>query len=441
MAQSNPIQQRMEQLGEMWNDSVKNAEIKVVLIRVAKNEEEMIEAFFDYMLGVDTDIMDIAIQFQTPINEPETFSRELVEELAALVNEWNTADKKESFPFTAIHWAPDYAVPADKNTASLFVKNVNRLTSQLDLAEEVYVAPILFLYTSDAKKANDWIKNVIEATLHPQIKIVITDTFEEPLFNTCLEKYPGLIVLLTPEFNMPQVMQQLAAMGNPNDPETKYRFAFMKLTNAVAAQKSGEIKDHAGNCIRIASENIDKNPYWIGQIMAVYFTLGIYEVSVKEFEKAIDYATKALDTALSTIGKISDEMSFRNIGQAAMFRGSLYCQQEEWEKAMEDFNSSDIYYGNCKDYILRIEALRMKAYAAKKCGIAKEEVNCLVAATRLGSMLNPSLAEASSYRIVLQSLLLTRFQKELPIDELNGIVTPLLGDDWEETIAATEITQ
>ena len=31
----------------MWNDTVKNADIKVVIIRVNKNDEDMIEAFFD----------------------------------------------------------------------------------------------------------------------------------------------------------------------------------------------------------------------------------------------------------------------------------------------------------------------------------------------------------------------------------------------------------
>lgn len=108
---------------------------------------------------------------------------------------------------------------------------------------------------------------------------------------------------------------------------------------------------------------------------------------------------------------------------------------------MEDFACAETHYGSCKDYILQIEAFRMKAYAAKKYGLAKEEISCLISATRLGSMLNPSLAEASSYRMVVQSLLLTSFQKELPFDELSNIVTPLLGEGWEETIAAKEMSQ
>lgn len=152
MAQSNPIQQRMEQVGEMWNDALKNQDVKVILLRVKKDEEDMIEAFFDYMLGVDTDIADIAIQFQTPINETDTFSKELVEELAAMVNEWNTADKKEDFPFTAIHWAPDYTQTNDKNPAQLFIRNLNSFSNQLKLEDDIYVAPIIFLHTSDAKK-------------------------------------------------------------------------------------------------------------------------------------------------------------------------------------------------------------------------------------------------------------------------------------------------
>ena len=336
MTQSNPIQQRMEMLGEMWNDTVKNPDISVVVFRVLENDEDIIEAFFDYMLGVDTEILDIAIQFKTPINNTAAFGRELLQELHYIVQQWNSANKNDEVPFTAINWEPDYSAQ-NKNPTSLFVNNINVLTERLDLPDDVFVAPILFLYSADAKKAGDWINNIIKSDLHPKVKIVVTDTYEEPLFNSCLEKYPGTIALIKPELNMPQAMEQIAAMGNPNDPETQYRVAFMKLTNAVAAQKDTEVKQHSGTCIQIATEHSVKNPYWISQIVMVYFTLGVYKVGQREIDNAIMYATKAVDTAKAAEGKISDEMAFRSIGQTLMFRGSLCCQQKKWKKPWKIF--------------------------------------------------------------------------------------------------------
>ena len=434
MAQSNPIQQRMELLGEMWNDAVKNPDVNVVVFRVLKNDEDIIDAFFDYMLGVDTDIMDIAIQFKTPMNRTETFGRELLQELHYIVQQWNSSNKSDDVPFTSIDWKPDYSAQTSKNPTSLFVNNINVLTERLDLPDEVFVAPILYLHVSDAKKANDWIENILKSELHPKVKIVVTDTYEEPLFNSCIEKYPGIIALIKPELNMPKAMEQIAAMGNPNDPETQYRVAFMKLTNAVAAQKDVEVKQHSGTCIQIATEHSGKNPYWVSQIVMVYFTLGIYKVGLKEMENAIMYATKAIDAAKTVEGKINDEMAFRSIGQTLMFRGSLYCQQKKWEKALEDFQLADAYYGNCRDYIMQIECLRMRGYSAKKLGAPNEEINSLVTGARLGNFINPTMAEASSYSFLLKALLLTPFEKKLSRDELNTIVTPLLGEDWERNI-------
>ena len=95
MIQSNPIQQHMEKLAEAWNESAKKSSARVVLYRVEENAQDMLEAFFDYMLAVDTSIDDIAMQFHTPLNVIETFSKELVSELDEMVKLWNTADKKQ----------------------------------------------------------------------------------------------------------------------------------------------------------------------------------------------------------------------------------------------------------------------------------------------------------------------------------------------------------
>jgi len=96
-------------LGEMWNDAIKNPDLNVVVFRVLKNDEDIIEAFFDYMLGVDTEIMDIAIQFKTPLSNTATFGKELLQELHYIVQQWNSANKNDDVPFTAINWEPDYS--------------------------------------------------------------------------------------------------------------------------------------------------------------------------------------------------------------------------------------------------------------------------------------------------------------------------------------------
>ena len=426
----------MEKLAEAWNESAKKSSARVVLYRVEENAQDMLEAFFDYMLAVDTSIDDIAMQFHTPLNVIETFSKELVSELDEMVKLWNTADKKQDVPFDSIQWQADYTLQLQDagRDAHLFVENLNRLVPSLEMPDDVLVTPILWLYNNSSIMVNDWLTKILSEEVHPQLKIIIADTYENQLFNNSLSRYGEDILLIEPDFNMPRIMEQIAAMGNPADPETQYRLNFIKLTNAIGAKKDEKVKEHSAACIQIALDNTERNPYWIAQIITVYYTLGVYKMGLKKVDSAVKYACKALDAAFSAKGKISDEMTFRNIGQAVMFRGSLYCYRKNWEMAMVDFQTAIDHYGACKDVIMQVEAFRMKGYAAEKNGMIQEEITYLVAGARLGAFISPAVAEASSYRLLLQKLLLTDYKKEIRPWELDDIVRPLLGEDWEQQI-------
>lgn len=411
----------------------------MAIMRVPEDEEDMTDAFFDYMLGIDTEIKDIAIQFKTSLYDIETFGKELLEELGEMVDTWNNLEKKPGIPFTAIDWKPDHSLAVTKdNYAALFVKNLNAFTNRLQLPEGTFVVPMLFFYSRNKQLINLWLEHMMEAGLHEKIKLLVADTFELPVFNECLKKFPDSSLLITPELKMSQAMEQLAAMGKPNDPETLYRLSFIKLTNAIAAKNESGVICHSDECLRIASVNIGHNPYWASQIVAVYFTLGIYKVSLKEFIAAISFATKALEAALATRNTISNEMCFRNIGQSAMFRGSLHYQQKQWEKSLEDFTMAEMYYGNCKDRVLQIEALRMKACAAKKYGAFEEEMKSLITGVRMGKSISPSMAQASSYRLLLRQMLFADYREHISYEEIDEVATPLLGDDWEEMIVQLE---
>ena len=213
----------MEKLAEAWNESAKKSSARVVLYRVEENAQDMLEAFFDYMLAVDTSIDDIAMQFHTPLNVIETFSKELVSELDEMVKLWNTADKKQDVPFDSIQWQADYTLQLQDagRDAHLFVENLNRLVPSLEMPDDVLVTPILWLYNNSSIMVNDWLTKILSEEVHPQLKIIIADTYENQLFNNSLSRYGEDILLIEPDFNMPRIMEQIAAMGNPADTETQ----------------------------------------------------------------------------------------------------------------------------------------------------------------------------------------------------------------------------
>jgi tetratricopeptide (TPR) repeat protein len=434
MKVSNPIQQRIDWLAEKWLAATSRATTKAVLIRAGKDEEDMVEAFFDYLLGLDTDLNDIAIHFETPLNDMEAFGAELISELEAYVTQWNNSNKSVDFPFEPIVWKADRAPVPGRNPAALFVKNLNSLAGALELDDDYRLVPVMMMHNNRAALCCKWISYMLEAGLAATIKMGITDSIREPLYDEALRKHGDKIAVVHPRLDMPNAMVQIAAMGDPNDPGTGYRISFMKMCHAISARKKSEVQGHATRCLEIANKHIDRDPYWITQILTVYFALSNDQVGYKDFRKALDYVSKAVVVAHSGEGTLANEMAFRNIGQTHLYRGSLCCQQKEWNKAIQDFEVSASYYGRCDDFIMQIEALRMAGYAAKKGTSSGRAAIYLSAGARLGAKISPAMAEASSYPLLLKDLLKVNYSSQIRAEELDGIVSRLLGDSWRDVI-------
>src|SRR5687768_10641849 len=125
---SNPIQQRMEMLVEKWEAVRKQPGVNVVRIHAQNNEKDMVEAFYTYLLGVDTDNNDIPIIFNSIYHDDEQYVKALLEELYDMIETWNIAGKDNiEVEMPHLDWQPDYTLVDNDNPVFLFIKNINNL--------------------------------------------------------------------------------------------------------------------------------------------------------------------------------------------------------------------------------------------------------------------------------------------------------------------------
>ena len=97
--ESNPIQQRMEVFVEKWEAIAKNSQVNIVRIHAKENEKSMVDAFYTYLLGVDTNSRDIPIIFNSIYHDHDQYTKALLEELQDMIETWN-ATSKENVPST-----------------------------------------------------------------------------------------------------------------------------------------------------------------------------------------------------------------------------------------------------------------------------------------------------------------------------------------------------
>jgi hypothetical protein len=434
--ESNPIHQRIELLTEKWEAIIKDPDVSVVRINAKDNEKEMVDTFYTYLLGVDTDNHDIPIIFNSIYHEDRQYSEALLAELEEMIDIWNDADKsKVEVVIEQLDWKPDHNLIDADNPASLFIRNINNLATFLKLSKDIHLIPILRVSLADIKGLTRWLNFLLKAGVDPKVKLLIDDTCSHPHFQSFAEKNPGEVVTLVPDLNMDKAMQQVAAMGNPNDPGVQYRKAFLAMMQAIEQRKEKETGKHAAECIQIAYKNLEKNPYWIGQVIAVNAALANDQVGYRNFKKAIDFSINGVMAAEEAKEIIPDEYIHRKfMAQAIMLRASLYVASKEWIKAVNDFTEAAGHYTYTNDLILGMEAYRMIGYCYDKAGNRDAACNALTEALCVSGTISSNMIKYTTFGGIIEHLFEINNQKYISNHDLREIAIEVYGDDWMREI-------
>ncbi|WP_410879211.1 hypothetical protein [Myroides sp. DW712] len=428
--ENNPIQQRMEEF-ELKYLTLRYAEVyNYLIMRTAQRDWDMLETFYDYMLGIDNEVDDVVVVFESPLYQEETYSKALVEELFGLVFLWNFSEKPQGVEDNYVDWEMDLSLASKKNVAALFVANINAFCDAVELAEDSNIVCLFHYKNSSPKAMLHWLKDLAQLELHPRVHIVISDTFEAPIFNALKDYAPKSTRILEHHFELDQAIKEIAAMGDPEAPDTQYRYHLMQLFEGISKKQEKEIRKHAKICLDIAAKNAASNDNWKIQKMIIYSALATFEYGEKQFQQAVNYINQGLEEVQAVLGLLPNEMVYRLLGQGLLFRGNLYLLLKKEEIAKDDFVQGELYYADSQDYLMQIEALRLIAKAAQKEGETPLRYEALNKGVRLGVKLNATLAQASTYPLLIKDVLATRYQRFISDRELDEIIQPLLGGQW-----------
>ncbi|NTS43891.1 hypothetical protein HRG84_23625 [Flavisolibacter sp. BT320] len=431
--QSNPIQQRIELIAEKWEESKAQSGASVMCLQCVPDELEMADTFYTYMIAADSPISDIAFHFDARCFDPFLFSQALLEELKEVLHIWNHSAKDDRIEFVPVDWQPDDSFQDHKNPAQLFVHNFNRLADAVGLPEGFFAVAI-FRNASLDKSFASWVGHALEAGIDQNIKFLVHELKGEFRYGLQQSKFPDAFHFIPLNLNMPQAMEQVAAMGDPLDPGTAYRHAFMKMINAMGANKELVAEKHGASCLAMATENLSRDPYWLMQVVAVNIALGNDKIRYKKKKETLIYADNAVTAALAAPSYLDKQATETLLSQALMFRGTVQYMQARWGEACTDFSTAFTLYLQLGNMPLAIEASRMGGQCALKSSQKKAGIKLWVAGAKLGEKMDSETARASTYAELLKNLLATDMGEEMAIGELHALAQRIYGEDWAKVI-------
>ena len=430
---SNPIQQRIEMMADQWEETRKHVNARLVRIVCAPDEHDMVDTFYTYMIAADSLVPDIVFHFDAVFADVNTYSHSLLSELEEVITIWNNSKKDDRIEFVPIDWKANYSMTDPGNPASLFVNNFNALAAELNLPKDLYAVAVFRNAVAD-KRMIQWLDYALKSSINAGVRLLIHDFVTAPCFDLIRRKYSFTTADMRIQLDMPKAMEQIAAMGDPNDPGTAYRLALMKMMNAMASNKEAEAEQFGRGCIGIANANLSKDPYWIMQLVAISIVLGNDKIRYKKKKDTVAYADKAVEAATAAQAFFANGIAMGLLAQAGMFRGTVHFIHGNNRQALPDFKSAFEIYCQQGNLVLAAEAARMAGRSAFNISDDLSAIKILAAAARLGEKIDRESARASSYPGVLEMLLKYNHQQEISKMELNQIGQSVFGKDWVKLV-------
>lgn len=420
-----------------WGNAISQDGVKFIRFMIKAEDTMMLEAFYMYMLGLDTEQEDTTILLELPFISAESFSEEILKYLETIIEEWNTAEIPDTIPFERIEWKADYNLRDKTNQAYLAVANMNAFVQSLSPDG---VPKISFIFKPvgiyDEEELNRWLEQALKLSFNKVMVWGMADYIGFDTMKELVRRYGREIVTLYPNINLPNAIEQISEKlaqesSEENTHSATFRLHLIKLMRATADKNATEIDRQAKLCIEIILDRVQYDSNWIAQMVVVYTLLHTYHIGNKELENALFFAEKAIETALLSEGKLDASSSFRLQGNSYILKGNVLILQKELRTAADVYLQGADAYEQGGDPRLCCECLRISGDCWDKIGEDDKELACYVRAFKFIDKFSANDILGSTFALLLLKLYQhPKRQKVLTTEEMEQALSPVLGSDW-----------
>ncbi len=437
----------LDQLADDWEAGAYLDQIRIFRWKVKTENYRVIETFVERESSEAGVLPHIFIRFETAFQFADQYGKELQQAFRAMVHEDRKWLEEEGLE---MKWE-GVKGQQGTHTSQYLVNELSTFARINELEESLLVAFLVPKEIADVDAWKNWVVDAGDSGIPANVRLLIVDTEEEPIFEELSQQNSLFIYSSQPNLDLEAVMEELAAMGDKNDPGVQYRMAFVRLTQAAGKADWKGIRTYSGEASTIA-----RKENWPHLVATVHMTVAGAETQDERYEDARENYQKALDEALVGQKDIEGQDEYVRMAcgkvaiQALLGQGTAYIAVNEYTHAAHTYEMAATYAKQFEgeegpppeemdsQYALYcLEAWRMAAYCREAEKQYQEAWECNEKALEAGSKLNEQSRMHSTLPYVGQALLrLTQktgnHDQHYPLEErLNA----LLGEGWEEKVA------
>jgi tetratricopeptide (TPR) repeat protein len=400
---------------------------------VSGDAVSLIHAFIQSNAAASSETPDIFLRFVTPFSTGSSYGENLSQELSSMVEADREALAKDGIE---VPWSSEHRNDP-RNAALGFIRNLFHFALSLDLEPDdrlvACLTPTLIQNPSDWKK---WWTDALSLQLPPQIRLLVCETPETNFLESLSTDFPQTFTTLHPPIDGTAVMRQLMdEYGDPNDPATRFRKAFLDLSQWVGKGDAHSIRNAAKTALDLA-RSMERPQLEV----AVFCTAGNGLAMAGELEQGLQCFDQARSIARSAVESLYHPL----VVHAAFFKGGALIGAERYEQAAKAYEEAAIDLraltnGKSTNPALRfllIEALRMSGLCREKSGEKTAASPFYEEALQLGERLDAGSRKQTTLAYCGQSLIaIYKFSSQknaclIVQEKMNA----LLGAGWEKSL-------
>jgi len=423
-AQKNAIEQRLDELTDIWNEFAQKPEVNTLRWLIVPDEARMIDLFLEVQNEETSDIPDLFIRFEKPFHDPLQYGFSLRDELNAKYEEIREAIGQEGL-------AADWTCPPPKSgDIRTFIECCGSFCEYYAGLMEFLVVVLAPGDVAEVAAWEQWLLNIVSAELPPQMKIMVIDTVDAPALERLAEEAPDRVESVPPELDMPGAMEELVRDAPGNGPGFTFRRMFVTLTNAAAAGDLKKSQRAADSALAIAVKE-----KWHQMQVVIHMALGGALVGAGKNDDALDTYRRAEQAAHEAEAE-DDPAGPKLVLQSKMAQAGALIGLSRHGDAALLYENAAVMAESQEDPLMALENWRMAAYCHKETKDFDKSWICGSSALSAADQMEADMRANSTLPYVGQGLLrIAEGGNDTGrIEFVTRRMEELIGPDWQDAV-------
>jgi hypothetical protein len=423
MSTTNAIMQRIEQMGERWEQFAAHPAARLACWRLDHDSSRMFDLFLELQQEEASEIPDLFIRCAEPLVDAGGYGLVVRESLIQQYDEVREAMRAEGI-------AADWKCPPPRRNAD----DVETLIAACDSLQKTHAALVRHVvlvllphHVSSADVWREWLRRLLAVVIPEHVRFLVVDEMASPRLTDLCPGEPERAMPLQLDLRMPAAYLELLREVPGGGPALVFRRFFVALGSAVGAGNIDLAKRLASHATRIAGQQ-----QWPHLQTAVAMMLGSALLAKQDHAGAVDsYRQGAKFVAGAT-----DELSRKVAVQAQFAEASALLAASRPAEAAQVYEAIQAAGQTLNDPFARLEGARMAAYCHELAGDQdaawKRNLDALAAAEAAGS------SSARQSTMPFAGSALGRLAQGRPAAESQSVrqrLDQLLGTRWENALA------